>query len=372
MRCLPAELEAMLQRISGRSVTLELVGEVSEFTSSLLELVWSFSFAEQQQELAVLLRQGLMEIGRRLDAGCTEESLLQGARGLQVSTTSESKKCPVEEPSLILTLPGMAVVLKPPSWEVDARPPSDTTDTEEEVAPRLSSFLQKVFSREMSPLVHCREQQYGIIHRLDVPSSGLILAGTSFLGYYALRWQQDTYTLGRHYLVLCHGRLDGSRIITARIKTAKSFPARSEVSAEGKPAWTLLEPLAVLRRAASAEVFSVLAVVIRTGRTHQIRVHTKHIGHPTVTDGKYTDPAVYNSDLSWCPRNFLHRFRLTFEDSELVQQQAVAPLPEDLCSVLADLDPEESSRQMVSQLLNGWVPSLAGNPWKMPETRAEG
>ncbi|CAE8610195.1 unnamed protein product, partial [Polarella glacialis] len=117
--------------------------------------------------------------------------------------------------------------------------------------------------------------------------------------------------------------------------------------------------------ARGVEEFSLLSIVIRTGRTHQIRVHMKHIGHPTVTDGKYTDPAVFSSDRSWCPRNFLHRHRLCFQDTEGLLREAVAPLPEDLRCVFAALRPvpgvpegaDERSAAAWQRLLDGWVPS---------------
>merc|ERR1712110_186852 len=105
------------------------------------------------------------------------------------------------------------------------------------------------------------------------------------------------------------------------------------VSEEGKAAWTQVEPLLVVERGEN-EAFTLVAIMIRTGRTHQIRVHMKHIGHPTVTDGKYTDQALHAVYRSWCPRNFLHRFRLTFQDTESILREALAPLPEDLLVVL--------------------------------------
>ena len=60
-------------------------------------------------------------------------------------------------------------------------------------------------------------------------------------------------------------------------------------------------------------------------------------GHPTVCDEKYSDPSVYHSDLRWCPRNFLHRFKLIFEDPEGRQHVAQAGLPEDLRQALRGL-----------------------------------
>ncbi|CAE8584061.1 unnamed protein product [Polarella glacialis] len=105
--------------------------------------------------------------------------------------------------------------------------------------------------------------------------------------------------------------------------------------------------------ARGSEAFSVLAIRIATGRRHQIRVHTAHVGHPTVCDGRYTSTATFLSDQAWCPRNFLHRSRLVFSapcastggvsctgattKAQLVE--ATAPCPQDLAEALAELRP---------------------------------
>lgn len=270
-----------------------------------------------------------------------------------------------------MDLAEIVCVLKPAHWEVDARAlgVAAVVTQEDRRLPMLSSFLQEKFPREDFPLLHSSEQQFGIIHRLDAPSSGLILAGKNFVGYYTLRWQMDTYELGREYLVLCHGRMPwGPRVIKAKIKTSKEYPASSRVSDEGKPAWTRIEPLCILRREGwrPGRCCSLIVIAIRTGRTHQIRVHLQHIGHPTVTDGKYSDRVVFSEDLRWCARNFLHRFRLTFQDTEGRLREAVAPLPDDLLAVLRgtlpayddhDEDDDRRSAFMLQRLQTGWVPS---------------
>eukprot|EP00913_Durusdinium_trenchii_P025463 g23902.t1 len=213
----------------------------------------------------------------------------------------------------------MALLRKPPYWEVDAHAPTTAPDATAPHDAKLSSFLQGVEGWEDFPLIFSEEHQFGILHRLDLPSSGLILVGKTFRGYFSLRWQQDTYDLGRNYLVLCHGVEE--QVVNARLKTTKSNPVSSCVSASGKPAWTHFQPLLLLSR--GTEKYTLLIVVIRTGRTHQIRVHAQHIGHPTVADTKYGG-ALAAEDLRWCPRNFLHRFQLRFQEME---GAPTAPVP---------------------------------------------
>lgn len=354
----PREVKEVLSKLSSRRVTSHLATAVSELTNSLLEFAWSFSFSEVAMgDLALVMRTSLLAIARAMDEKCSYESLLGPSSGSQPYSMGPNWN--YDLPTVILDLFGIVAVLKPPHWEVDARVGGSPTPSDTAHAPLLSSFLRRKFPRETCPLVHCNEQQFGIIHRLDTPSSGLILAGKNFEGYYTLRWQQDTYELGREYLVLCHGRLAwGPRVINAKIKTSKTYPATSMVSEEGKPAWTRVEPLCIVERG-KAEQFSLVAIMIRTGRTHQIRVHLKHIGHPSVTDGKYTDQVVYSSDREWCSRNFLHRYRLTFVDTQEVLREAIAPLPDDLRSVLSSLTPVADGRSpaVFDRLLAGWVPN---------------
>lgn len=358
---IPTEVSSTISKFTTRPVTSSLVAEVSEFTNTLLEFAWSFAFSDEEMgDLMVVIRSSLMAIARAMDEHCTCESLLGVGSGSQ--PYGMGPNWDGEVPKVALDLFGIVAVLKPPHWEVDARVGGSPSPSAEG-APVLSSFLRQKYPREIYPLVHCNEQQFGIIHRLDTPSSGLILAGKNFVGYYTLRWQLDTYELGREYIVLCHGHMPwGRRVISAKIRTPKSDPVngdmRSKVSDDGKPAWTQVEPLCMLEREGGRDKYTLIAIVIRTGRTHQIRVHTKHIGHPTVTDGKYTDQAVYNSDKTWCPRNFLHRYRLTFQDTEAVFHEAMAPLPEDLLTVLRTLGPgDEHSAMTLQRVLDGWVPT---------------
>merc|ERR1712151_323288 len=167
----------------------------------------------------------------------------------------------------------------------------------------------------------------GFLHRLDIPSSGLILTAKTYEAYFYLRFQLNIYTMMRDYIVLCHGCIS---------------PEIREINAKvyGKPSMTYMKVLAHLGR--QQENYSLVAIRIQTGRYHQIRVHTKHIGHPTVCDGRYTAPQVFSADREWCPRNFLHRYRLLFADFEGRSHEVMMPLPADLVLALSCLKPKNS------------------------------
>lgn len=343
---LPSEVAQHLDKLREDEADSVAFEAAERFTKSLLELAWAYAFTgEEMGDLEDVLRQGLLSIGKLFDL--RPERLK--AEGLKMEYSPSG----LAQPEVVLDLPEMAALLKPPGWEVDAR--AGGAAVSEGGLLQLSRFLRSTFPQEQYPLVHCREHQFGIIHRLDAPSSGLILVGKTMQSYFHLRWQQDTYSLGREYLVLCHGYMASPQVISAKIKTSKVGTSLSWVSDDGRPAWTQVQALCFLRRGDA--ILTLVLILIRTGRTHQIRVHMQHIGHPTVTDGKYCDPDVFSSDLVWCPRNFLHRHRLTFEDLEGETHEAEARLPEDLCAALRSLHAwDAASQAAVERLLAGWVP----------------
>ncbi|CAE8639827.1 unnamed protein product, partial [Polarella glacialis] len=164
-------------------------------------------------------------------------------------------------------LDGRVVIAKPPGWEVDTgedEPPAG-------VQP-LSSFTVAAHSVLISPAYG-----HGFINRLDSPSSGLVLQATSFEGLFFLRAQRELGMMDREYVVLCIGWVPGDRSISARVR----LPSSSEASLHGRPALTELKVLSHLQQKSEGGLkYSLLALRIQSGRTHQIRCHLAYIGHP--------------------------------------------------------------------------------------------
>lgn len=252
-------------------------------------------------------------------------------------------------PHVELDLLDRLVILKPPGWEVD------TTDVGS--ARHLSQFLQSVLAR---PIAFDATHSYGFLHRLDTPSSGLILTAKTYEAFYDLKHQLSIGDLVRDYVVLCRGFIDPQRReIDARVyhwRHEGNLP--STVSRKGKPSRTCLKVLGHCSR--QGEDFSLVAIRIRTGRRHQIRAHTSYIGHPTVCDGKYTDGATFLRDKEWCERNFLHRYRLAFQDRDGDIEEAMAALPGDLVQALRCLSPSTSQS---SDVLDEWIAGRALRDW---------
>ncbi|CAE8703327.1 unnamed protein product, partial [Polarella glacialis] len=166
--------------------------------------------------------------------------------------------------------------------------------------------------------------------------SGLILVAKSYEAYNDMLMQMAKGEVVRDYLVLCHGWLSHSRTeILARVHWwTTGRETASRVCPAGKPASTRLKLLA--RAELGGQALSLIAIRIDTGRRHQIRLHTAHIGHPTVCDGKYTGPTTRSSDCAWCPRTFLHRYRLSFFSGQNCEEVSQT-LPPELWAALAML-----------------------------------
>ncbi len=122
----------------------------------------------------------------------------------------------------------------------------------------------------------------GIVHRLDKDTSGLMVVGKTLPAVTALVRDIAARDVHRRYLALAHGVPgEAAFSVEAPIGRDPASRVRMAVVAGGKPARTDVRVLA------SAEGISALECTLHTGRTHQIRVHLAHRGHPLVSDATY-------------------------------------------------------------------------------------
>lgn len=257
--------------------------------------------------------------------------------------------------SILVDLPDLCVVQKPPGWEVDC--------ADVGTGIWLSTFLQLRYTPQEAPLVHYAEHQFGMVHRLDRVSSGLVLVGKTFTGFHSLGWQLNTGRLEREYVVVVNGWVPPDlRLVDAKVLHVHAEGGReSQVTEQGKPSQTRLTTLAhCWLRGQMDERLSVVVIQIRTGRRHQIRTHLAHVGHPTVADGKYMPREPFVRDKQWCPRNFLHRYRLGFLDIAGAAHEALAPLPSDLRNAAGCLVPAGARS---AAALAEWVGGATPRAW---------
>jgi 23S rRNA pseudouridine1911/1915/1917 synthase len=181
----------------------------------------------------------------------------------------------------------------------------------------LAAYFQ---SRGMNPKIR-------FINRLDRDTSGLLLIAKNPYAQHVVTEQMKLDEVEKRYLAVVHGKLEQDEgTIDAPIGRPDEEQVERTVMAEGQPSVTHFW---VRERFEDA---TLVEVRLETGRTHQIRVHFRHLGHPLFGD------VLYHEASEFINRQALHAFRLCFE---LPRSRAhmcfEAPLPEDFERLLAHL-----------------------------------
>ncbi|HNV05155.1 MAG TPA: RluA family pseudouridine synthase [Petrotogaceae bacterium] len=182
-------------------------------------------------------------------------------------------------------------------------------------------------------LFHCPEIQRdkndirpGIVHRLDKDTSGLIVVAKNEASFAGLSDQFRDRTIRKSYLALVKGQLiENEGSIDAPIGRHPQIRIKMAVVVDGKPSLTEFK---VLRRFGSAA--TLVSVVLKTGRTHQIRVHFSYLGFPLMGDEVY---GRANEDRKYdIFRQMLHAYRLELIHPATGRKMIfTAPLADDFC-----------------------------------------
>lgn len=176
-----------------------------------------------------------------------------------------------------------------------------------------------------------------LVHRLDRDTSGCLLFAKKRSALRELHAALRAGRVDKRYRALLAGRWRGGerRVALALEKNRLQSGERMvRVAERGKPAESLFRPL---RRFADT---TLVEVDIRTGRTHQIRVHAAHLGRPVAGDDKYGDREANRAlRVLGLKRMFLHASSLAFPHPRSGERlEIVAPLPAELAAVLARLE----------------------------------
>ena len=197
----------------------------------------------------------------------------------------------------------------------------------------------------------------GIVHRLDKDTSGLLVVAKTDAAFQALSKDLARRAIRRTYVALAwgvmgeigaEGRIDAA--IGRDPKDRKKMAVRPGGAIGARAAATRWKVLDLLPKDAQRPRFSLLCVTLETGRTHQIRVHLSHVGHPVVGDATYgggakkalslppADRRLAQQSISGLGRQALHAAELEFRHPITGGTvSCVAPLPRDLAGVLAML-----------------------------------
>lgn len=272
------------------------------------------------------------------------------------------------EPKIIFQDENLLVLDKPPGWVVNrvesTKGPiiQDWLDQGSNLAcqqagiedPAANSEARQRRQRLETAVSGDFLERSGIVHRLDKETSGLLLVAKTPASFAKLTLQFADRKVKKKYLALSHGKLEEEGLIDQPVGRLPWNRERFGVFPEGKASKTNYKVLSTFRLSADligrltrstkkknlqvGEVFSFLDIQPETGRTHQIRVHLKSLGHPLVSDQFYAGRKTARIDRLWCPRLFLHAQFLGFFHPVSDQWiEFTLELPEDLQRVLDSL-----------------------------------
>jgi len=173
-------------------------------------------------------------------------------------------------------------------------------------------------------------ERQGIVHRLDVGTSGLMIVAKSDQAFHALKDAFRNRTVSKIYHALVQGHMDPSTgTIDAPIDRHPKEDHRFAVVATGKESITHYEVMEFYR------AVSMVKIELETGRTHQIRVHFSALHHPLVGDTTYGADPVLGKSLGMA-RPWLHAAELSFAHPVTHSKlNFTAPYPADLTRSLA-------------------------------------
>jgi 23S rRNA pseudouridine1911/1915/1917 synthase len=201
------------------------------------------------------------------------------------------------EPKIIFQDECLFVIDKPAGWIVNE---ADTTTTQ----PVLQTWLRSNFQY---PISNDQLLRSGIVHRLDKETSGILLIAKTKEAFERLQSEFKNREVKKTYVALLHGRIvpeEGE--ITANVGRLPWRRDRFGVLPGGRESATLYKVYKYY------DGYSLVEFFPKTGRTHQIRIHAKYIGHPVVSDEFYAGRKTARNDRKWCPRLFLHATSIKF------------------------------------------------------------
>ncbi len=199
--------------------------------------------------------------------------------------------------------------------------------------PNLRDLLAKV-----------SEEVY-VVHRLDKETSGIMIFAKNSAAHSSLSTSWEEGQVKKNYLALTLHPRESSGTITASLKENPQKKGQYITSVNGKSAHTSYEVIASWQR------YALLKIAIMTGRTHQIRVHMKHIGAPLMVDKKYgISDAFYLSSLKKVKYNRDQEERPLLSRSSLHAHQLILPHPRTKKMMTFEAELQKDMKAVVYQL----------------------
>jgi 23S rRNA pseudouridine1911/1915/1917 synthase len=193
------------------------------------------------------------------------------------------------------------------------KPPGLPTTVGRTPGPSVAAILLARFP-EMTALAD--PQHAGLVHRLDTGTSGLLLAARRAGMHTRLRAAFAQKRVAKAYLAVVIGRLAEPQVVTRPLARHRRSRGRMIVAGNSTKQWPATTEIVPI---AGDDGLTVVRLHMRTGVTHQLRVHLAALGHPIVGDRRYGAKALDSASLemplpSW---HFLHAHKIAFDDAEL-------------------------------------------------------
>lgn len=230
------------------------------------------------------------------------------------------------EPKVIYEDDNLFVIDKLSGWIVNEA--STTKDQ-----PVLQTWL-KQFDY---PLADDVPSRHGIVHRLDKETSGVMIVAKDKMSFDKLQASFKAREVQKTYVALVHGKLSpGEGEINVPVGRLPWRRDRFGVVPGGRSSQTFYKVLEFFPGNNAGH--TLVEFYPKTGRTHQIRIHCRYVGHAIVADDFYAGRKTARNDRKWCPRLFLHAKSISFKHPKTGRKvEFISKLPEDLEAVLQNL-----------------------------------
>lgn len=226
--------------------------------------------------------------------------------------------------SIIYEDDAVLVINKPYGLAVHKVSPTDPQETLADILLKEYPYLEGVGENPLRP---------GIVHRLDKETSGLMLIAKNQKSFEHLKNLFQTRQIQKEYLALVHGQpKEDTGTIDAPLG---KLGTKQTTQIKGKKELVVRDAVTDYEVVKRYKNYTLVRVMPRTGRTHQIRVHLKHIGCPLAGDKLYAPKKDLPEGLQ---RLFLHAWKLRLPGQNGQGLALEADLPSDLKLVLDNLE----------------------------------
>ncbi len=200
--------------------------------------------------------------------------------------------------------------------------------------PTLQTWVRENFDY---PLKGERELRDGIVHRLDKETSGVLVVAKTKESFEKLQAEFKGRRVEKTYIALVHGKVEPPEgVVEVKVGRLPWRRERFGVIASGRESVTRYSVIKFYPEERGG--YTLVEFSPKTGRTHQIRVHAKHMGHAIVADAFYAGRKTARNDKKFCPRLFLHAASIKFIHPETKREvEFKSELPPELSVVLSKL-----------------------------------